>query len=110
MQNIVTVKATIDGVVGPTITSLKPKTITATAIPSNSLTAAPIIYNQNYYDNSTANKTETHTESKGVSGLSKGEFAGIIIGTMTGVATIIGVLLHDAANLGDTITWLMWPW
>jgi hypothetical protein len=68
-------------------------TITAASIPTASATAAPIVYYQNFFDNSTANQTnnESHTESKG-GGLSKGEIAGIVIGAITGVFTIIGTI------------------
>lgn len=70
-------------------------TITETYIPSDSATAAPIVNNY-FYDNSTANKTEVTTpqEKKGGGGLTKGELAGIIVGSVVGTFTIIGVLIQ----------------
>ena len=70
-------------------------TITETHIPSSSVTAAPITNNY-FYDNSTANKTEITTppEKKGKGGLTKGELAGIIVGSVVGTFTIIGVLIQ----------------
>lgn len=70
-------------------------TITETYIPSGSVTAAPIVNNY-FYDNSTANKTEITTppEKKGKGGLTTGELAGIIVGSVVGTFTIIGVLIQ----------------
>ncbi|KAH6721565.1 hypothetical protein DL95DRAFT_505927 [Leptodontidium sp. 2 PMI_412] len=71
-------------------------TITETYIPSDSATAAPIVNNY-FYDNSTANKTEVTTpqeKKKGGGGLTKGELAGIIVGSVVGTFTIIGVLIQ----------------
>ncbi|KAH7395517.1 hypothetical protein BKA64DRAFT_673942 [Cadophora sp. MPI-SDFR-AT-0126] len=70
-------------------------TITETYIPSGSVTAAPIVNNY-FYDNSTANKTEVTTppEKKKGGGLTKGELAGIIVGSVVGTFTIIGVLIQ----------------
>ncbi|EPE25411.1 hypothetical protein GLAREA_01323 [Glarea lozoyensis ATCC 20868] len=84
---IVTVETASDATRRPVI-----ETITATSIPSASITAAPIVYYQNFYDNSTANQTnsEVHTEGKG--GLSKGEIAGIVIGAVTGVFTLVATI------------------
>ncbi|KAH7370115.1 hypothetical protein BKA65DRAFT_471348 [Rhexocercosporidium sp. MPI-PUGE-AT-0058] len=71
-------------------------TITETYIPPGSVTAAPIV-NNFFYDNSTANKTEVRSpleEKKGSGGLTKGELAGIIVGSVVGTFTIIGVLIQ----------------
>lgn len=69
--------------------SVQVNTITATYIATSAVTAGPII--QNYYDNSTANQTNVYSDKKG--GLSKGELAGAIVGSVSAAAAIVTLLI-----------------
>lgn len=80
-------------------TSIDISTITETYLPSESVTAAPIV-NNNFYDNSSQTNNinggetkESSSSGKGGSGISKGELAGIIVGSVAAFATIVGVLV-----------------